>query len=277
MAESASGYIVQPVLKALKVLEYVAEQGHDVTLSEVAAELKLPKTTAFRYLQTLSAASFLRHDAGRDRYGVGLRFRALAKADKSFQRLRSLVYPEMVELGQIFNETINLGILADGYIVYIDMIEANRALRMQARIGDRHPVHSTSLGKAMLAFLPDAERQALLSAPLDAMTIKTVVEPAALRRQLADIRKRGYAVEVGENEDGSTCIGVPILDEVGYPLAAISLAAPERRMTREVTDKAIAALSAAAHRVSVQLGAAPAEALESEPADAVRAKARARG
>ena len=70
----------------------------------------------------------------------------------------------MAELGRTFNETINLGILADGQIVYIDMIEANRALRMQARIGDRHPLHSTSLGKAMLAFLPEAERARLSTA-----------------------------------------------------------------------------------------------------------------
>jgi DNA-binding IclR family transcriptional regulator len=276
MSQVASGYIVQPVLKALKVLEYVAEKGHEVTLSEIASELKLPKTTAFRYLQTLSAASFLRHDARRDRYGVGLRFRALAKADKSFQRLRNLVYPEMVELGQAFNETINLGILAEGYVVYIDMIEANRALRMQARIGDRHPVHSTSLGKAMLAFLPEAERQTLLGEPLDAMTIKTVVEPAALRRQLAEIRKRGYAVEMGENEDGSMCIGVPILDEAGYPLAAVSLAAPERRMARDVKEKAIAALCAAAERVSVQLGAAPGREALSGSRDLPAAKAAVR-
>ena len=71
MKQAPGTYIVQPVLKALKVLEYVAEKGQEVTLTEVASELKLPKTTVFRYLQTLTAASFLRHDPARDRYGVG--------------------------------------------------------------------------------------------------------------------------------------------------------------------------------------------------------------
>jgi IclR family KDG regulon transcriptional repressor len=256
MKQADSPYFVQPVLKALKVLEYVAEKGHEVTLTEVASELKLPKTTVFRYLQTLTAASFLHHDAARDRYGVGLRFRALAKVDKSLQRLRALAQPEMAELGRTFNETINLGILAEGQIVYIDMVEANRALRMQARIGDRHPLHSTSLGKAILAFLPEIERQRLLEGSLNAMTVRTVTSPAVLRRQIEEVRRKGYAVEIGENEDGSMCIGVPIIDETGHPHAALSLSAPERRMTPEVTAQAIGALRAAADRISFQLGAA---------------------
>jgi DNA-binding IclR family transcriptional regulator len=255
MSQVGSAYVVQPVLKALKVLEYVAEKGHEVTLTEVASELKLPKTTVFRYLQTLAVASFLRHDAARDRYAVGLRFRALATVDKSLQRLRTLAQPEMAELGRVFNETINLGILNDGQIVYIDMIEANRALRMQARIGDRHPIHSTSLGKAMLAFLPPAEREALVEGSLKAITMRTVTSSAVLRRQIDDVLRKGYAVEVGENEDGSMCIGVPIMDEDGLPLAAMSLSAPERRMTPDVTARAIVALRQAADRISVQLGA----------------------
>jgi DNA-binding IclR family transcriptional regulator len=260
MAEVAPTYIVQPVLKALRVLEHVAEKGHEVTLSEVASELKLPKTTAFRYLQTLTAASFLSHDRGRDRYGVGLRFRALAKLDKGLQRLRALAQPEMTELGRIFNETINLAILSEGHIVYIDMVEANRALRMQARVGERHPLHSTSLGKAMAAFQPEPLRRELLERSLKAMTVKTITDRKVLRRQIEEVRRRGYAVEIGENEDGSMCIGVPILDEAGRPLAAMSLAAPERRMTPAITANAIAALRQASQRLSVHLGADPAAA-----------------
>src|SRR4051794_31064502 len=276
MRPTENAYIVQPVFKALKVLEHVAGKGHEVTLTEVASELKLPKTTVFRYLQTLTAASFLRHDPARDRYGVGLRFHALAKADKGLQRLRSLAHPFMVDLGRRFNETINLAILADGHIVYIDMVEANRALRMQARIGDRHPLHSTSLGKAILAFLPGAEQESLLDQTLPEMTYKTVTNRTLLRRQIEDVRRRGYAIEIGENEEGSMCIGVPILDEQGGPLAAMSLAARERRMARAITDEAIAALRDAARAISGQiLGAAPEGRSEStaSPEPPLRAKA----
>ena len=255
MAQSNGAYVVKPVLKALAVLQHVAEKGHEVTLTEVATELRLPKTTVFRYLQTLVAASFLSHDPRRDRYGVGLRFRALATADKSLQRLRDLARPEMIELGRNFNETINLAILTDGAIVYIDMVEATRALRMQARIGDRHPVHSTSLGKAMLAFLPDERQTELIDGALKERTIRTVTDRRVLKRQIAEVKRRGYAIEIGENEEGSMCIGVPVLDESGSPLAAISLAAPERRMSPDLVERAVASLVAAARRMSRQFGA----------------------
>lgn len=262
MAGTKSSYIVQPVLKALKVLEHVAEQGHDSTLTEIATALKLPKTTAFRYLQTLAAASFLQHDSRRDRYGIGHRFRALATADTSIQRLRSLAQPEMAELHRLFNETVNLGIVAEGCVTYIDIIEANRALRMQARIGDRDPVHSTALGKAMAAFWPEEKREALLDGSLKEMTHRTITDRRVLRRQIDEVRRRGYALESGENEDGSMCIGVPILDGCGHALAALSLSAPERRMIPAVADAAISALLAASARLSGQFGAqlpAPAE------------------
>lgn len=262
-------YIVQPVMKALQVLEYVARQGHDVTLTEAVSELKLPKTTVFRYLQTLSAASFLQHDQKRDRYGVGMRFRTLAKLDKSLHRLRQIAQPEMVELMQHFGETVNLAVLADRHIVYIEMVEPDRALRMHARIGDRHPVHSTSLGKAIVAFLPDPTAYFVPDHEMAVKTFKTLTDARSFRRQIEEVRRRGYAVEVGENEDGLMCIGVPILDNLGLPMAAMSLSAPERRMRPEVTAAAVEALKSASRRISLRLGVQvdePVEARLAEPA-----------
>jgi DNA-binding IclR family transcriptional regulator len=255
MSKRGDDYIVQPVMKALHVLEHVARQSHEVTLTEIVAELKLPKTTVFRYLQTLSAASFLHHDRKRDRYGVGPGFRALAKADEKLQRLRNLAQPEMVDLMLTFNETVNLAVLSDRHIVYIDMVEPNRTLRVHARVGDRHPVHSTSLGKAIVAFLPDTPEDWFQDDSLRPITVKTLTSAKAFRRQMDDVRRRGYAIEMGENEDGLMCIGVPFLDGAGYPLAAMSLSAPERRMKPEVTVHAVEALKSAAQRISAQLGA----------------------
>jgi IclR family KDG regulon transcriptional repressor len=262
-------YIVQPVMKALQVLEYVARQGHDVTLTEAVSELKLPKTTVFRYLQTLSAASFLAHDQKRDRYGVGLRFRTLAKLDKSLHRLRQIARPEMVDLMQHFGETVNLAVLADKHVVYIEMVEPDRPLRMHARIGDRHPVHATALGKAIVAFLPDASAHFVPEHEMAAKTFKTLTDARTFKRQVEEVRRRGYAIEVGENEDGLMCIGVPILDSFGLPLAAMSLSAPERRMRPDVTAAAVEALGAASLRIALRLGVQaeePVEARLAEPA-----------
>ena len=254
MSKSGGDYIVLPVMKALQVLDYVARQGHDVTLTETVQELKLPKTTVFRYLQTLSAAQFLEHDLKRDRYGVGRKFRSLARVDQELQGLRDIAQPEMRTLMETFHETVNLAVLSENEVVYIDMLEPGRPLRANARIGHRHPAHSTSLGKAMMAFLPDADALALGSV-LPQRTINTLTDADKLRRQVDDVRRRGYAIEVGENEDGLMCIGVPILDRTGYPVAAMSLSAPERRMKPELTAVAADALKGAAKRISTHLSA----------------------
>lgn len=261
MSRSDSGYIVQPVVKALQVLEYVARQGRKVSLTETVHELKLPKTTVFRYLQTLSAASFLEHDLMRDRYSAGPRFRALAQVDRDLQGLRDVAQPEMRRLADMFRETVNLAVLSQSEVVYIDILEPPRPLRAQARVGHRHPVHSTSLGKAIAAHLPDADVEPLCGAALPAMTMKTLTDGRSFRRQVDDIRRRGYAIEVGENEDGLMCIGVPILDRSGYPVAAMSLSAPEARMKREVTEQAAEALKDAGLRISSRIhGTFPASA-----------------
>ena len=254
MSKSGDDYVVLPVMKALQVLDYVARQGHHVTLTETVHELKLPKTTVFRYLQTLSAAQFLEHDLKRDRYGVGSKFRSLARVDQELQGLRDIAQPEMRTLMETFHETVNLAVLSENEVVYIDMLEPGRPLRANARIGHRHPAHSTSLGKAMMAFLPDADALALRSDLLQ-RTINTLTDADKLRRQVVDVRRRGYAIEVGENEDGLMCIGVPILDRTGYPVAAMSLSAPERRMKPELTMVAADALKGAAKRISTHLSA----------------------
>jgi IclR family acetate operon transcriptional repressor len=121
---------------------------------------------------------------------------------------------------------------------------------MQARIGDQHPLHSTALGKAILAHLPADERLLFLSLQLDSMTTRTVTDGSALQHQLKQVARRGYAIEVGENEDGSMCIGVPILDERDYPIAAISLSAPEQRMTTEIVPRAVDMLLRGAKNIS---------------------------
>lgn len=250
-------YVVKPVAKALAVLAFIEDAGREVGLSDVAAALRLPKTSAFRYLYTLTAAGFVAHGDGRDRYRPGPRLRPSVAPDVSIPRLREMALPVMTELRERFNETINLGVAERDHIVYIAMIESSRALRMQARIGERHPLNSTSLGKAILAFMPEVERAPLLAGPLRAMTRRTMTDAGALRRQLREVARRGYAIEAGENEEGLMCIGVPVLDRDGRPVAALSISAPEQRMSRPVRQDAITALRSAAGQISRRLARRP--------------------
>jgi len=245
-------YIVGPVAKAGRVLDFVLSQVHEVTLAEVVAALDLPKTTVFRYLQTLSAAGLIQYDHARDRYCAGERFRTLARHDALYGHLRHAARAEMARIAACFGETVNLGVLAQGHIVYVDILEQGCSEGQKARVGHRHPVYSTALGRAIAACLPPAELAALYQPRYEPRTWRTVADGRALRRQIEEARVRGYAFEEGENEDGLTCIGVPILDPTGHPVAAMSVTAPDRRM-RHRYDSVAPALTDAAPWVTSHL------------------------
>jgi IclR family KDG regulon transcriptional repressor len=246
-------YIVAPVWKAMRVLSYVAESGRSVTLTEVSNALGIPKTTVFRYLQTLSLASFVAHDIKRDRYEIGSSFRTLARTDNSLHRLREIAVPVMRELNRSFNETVNLAIQSEGQMVYIEVIESSKSLRIQARIGSREPLHTTALGKSFLAYISAAEREVVLMGGLSAKTYKSVRDSKVLRRQLAAMPEKGFIIESGENEDGAICIGAPVLNDLGYPIAALSLSLPEQRHTGAVIERAVEALKAAGQLISKRM------------------------
>jgi IclR family acetate operon transcriptional repressor len=248
---SQKPYTVQPIVKALRLLEAVAWKGHDVRLTEITKELDLPKTTTFRYLQTLSAAGYIRHDAKNDRYGIGPRLRMFAGADNMLAELRRAAQPKMQDLAQQFNATINLAISSGLDIVYVGMENRSSSMSMRARIGEHHPLHSTAVGKAIMAFLPPGELAAILDSPLNEMTVRTIQSIAVLRRQLSEARKLGYSLDREETENGISCLGVPILDAHGYPIAALSLAAPDRRLIAMIGDASLALQTAAR---TIQLG-----------------------
>ena len=203
-------YVVQPVQKALAVLEYVATEERELTLTEVCTRLRLPKTTCFRYLRTLVASGFLAHDPTSDRYRLGEKLRTLALPPECSPLIARML-PVMRRLRDRFNETVNLAELSGSDVVYLEIVESRRSLRMQARVGARDPAARTALGKALLATLPVSE------------------QPTTLRRELRQINARGWATDHEENEDGSWCVGVAIWQDE-HAIAALSLSAPSSRM-----------------------------------------------
>ena len=229
-------YMVQPVVKAMQVLDYVASRGHMVNLTEIVPGLNLPKATVFRYLRTLSATGFLDHDIPHDRYGVGGRFRDLARVDSALSALREVARPEMRGLVETFEEAASLGILSDGQIVCIDILNPMRPPRNRSRIGCRHPLHTTALGKAILAFHADGLGLLDVEA-LPQPTFRTITSATKLRRQIDDIRHCGYALELGENEDELAGVAVAVLDGAGHPVGAIGLSVPVRRWTPAIAAR----------------------------------------
>jgi IclR family acetate operon transcriptional repressor len=244
-------YVVDALVKSLDVLGLVVAKGYSVSLAELVHEACLPKSTVFRYLRSLTSAGFVTHDASTDRYCAGPKFVLLARRAEFFDRLRGAARPEMDRLFARFGQTTNLGVLENGRILYLDIVERRRSSDMKARIGSRDSLHSTALGKAILSHLPRGEQSALLGSPLTEFTFRTITSRSKLASDLALAAERGYALDEEENEDGTMCIGVPILCGPKYPVAAISLSAIVRPRARLPLQQAIPQLVRSAAVISV--------------------------
>jgi DNA-binding IclR family transcriptional regulator len=220
--------------RALMVLLEIGNAGdRGLTLSECAGVLGYSKATTHRILRTLTRHGFLRFDEERSTFLLGVTNLRLGIDFLERIDLRRQALPVLRGLAEQFGETVHLGRLSGTDVVYIEKVESPQAVRMYSRVGDTMPAYSTGIGKAILAFLDEDELQRHLPAELVARTPKTIVEPAALHRELAATRKRGYSIDDIENEDGIRCAGAPILDHADQVQAGISVAGPASRMTRD--------------------------------------------
>ena len=220
--------------KLFSVLEYLVKEDanqHAVAVREMAAALPLARTTLHRILNTLEKIGYIEKADKKAHYRLGTKFHELTEPGSHFRRLVSLAKAVMVDLMIRFSETVNLGVLDEGEVSYVDVIESPRSLRTAANAGDRNPVHSTSLGKTLLAFMPDEEVEKILqNHPMIKLTPKTITQKKHLLENLAAIREQGIALDLEENVEGVTCVAAPIFDQHGRIVAALSISGPTTRV-----------------------------------------------
>jgi DNA-binding IclR family transcriptional regulator len=237
------------LVKAFSLLEASSDAEAGRPLAELAAEVGLPKPTAHRILTTMVALGYMeRCSPGCYRHSPSLK----NLADPLYQQhIVRVADSEIRELHRKTRETINLGILRSGKIVYLSVLESPQPLRRIVNPSMTDPFASTALGRAIVGFLP-ADRQKILftNLPLEKRTPYTIVEPAALRKLMEKVREQGYAVEENETDLGVMCLGAPILDNRGQAIAAISLSAPMVRMEDGIRESWIGELRATASRIS---------------------------
>src|SRR4051794_37163813 len=241
--------------RALTVLLEIAERGaRGMTLSECAGVLGYSKATTHRILQTLTRREFLRVDEERGIFTLGVTNLRLGNEFLESIDLRREALPMLRTLAEATGETVHLGRLSGTDVVYIEKVESSHAVRMYSRVGDTMPAYSTGVGKAVLAFLHDAELERHLPARFEQRAANTITDPEALREELRRTRDRGYSIDDVENEDGIRCAGAPVFDHTGRVQAGISLAGPATRMTVERLHELGPQVRAQADIVSERLG-----------------------
>jgi len=243
---SSSTYPIRAVERVCDILDLLQRTRGGVSLPDVASITSLPKSSAFRYLSALEARRYVERDEETALYRVGLAFQPhntrqleafLAQAEDPLRRLRD-------DTG----ETANLGVLDGPLVVHSLVFESRQMMRLAARIGDRAPIHSTALGKAIAAELPQERVLAMLNAvEMTPFTGNTIVTPDDYLSALATVRKQGYAIDELENQADGRCIAVA-LQGMPFP-CGISVSAPARRFTSDKVPAVVKQLK----RVSLQL------------------------
>ncbi len=248
-------YRLQVVDRALALLEALGNQKGDCSLAELASTLKLHKSTVHRLVRVLEQHRLIDKNPVSGRYHLGLRLfelgsKALASTDlreRSRRYLSQIVYET--------EETVHLCVLDQGEVLYIEKMEPQRSVRLASSVGRRASAHSTAVGKAMLAELPEGELNDIIRrCGLRAVTRNTLTTPAELKAELGAIRARGYAIDDEENEEGVRCVGAAVRNYSGQPAAAISVSGPTFRVTEEKIPILARAVVEAAHTLSAELG-----------------------
>ncbi len=252
---SRSRYDVGVLHKALDVIEQIAQLG-PLTARELSRRTDISSTAAYRVLGTLAGRGYVVQEARSHRYGLGPALLALSRSVLSSVDLVSTARPTMEALRDEFGETVNLGALTrDDRLVYLEMLESERGLRTTVDVGAHDHIHSTALGRAILAGLADDEAVAMLKKrELVRVTPRTPVSVKAVVAKLARAREAGYAVDDEENELGARCVGAAIRDVSGHPFAAISISGPVSRINAELLPILGERLRGAASEIERALG-----------------------
>jgi len=259
VALSKSPYQVQVIDRALSILDLLSAQGPDLALGEISDKLELHKSTVHRLASILERHRLVERDTRSGRYRLGLRLFELGSIAMGRFNIRDRAHSHLEKLLYEVDETVHLCALDAGEVLYLDKMEPSRSVRMASRIGRRNPAHCTSVGKAIMAFLPESETDDILRQHgLKRLTPKTITTPAELKAELNIIRDRGYSIDNEENEEGVRCIGAAILDHSGRPIAAISVSAPSFRLPMDKVPAVAASVCRAAAALSQESGYQPA-------------------
>jgi DNA-binding IclR family transcriptional regulator/sugar lactone lactonase YvrE len=259
--------------KACDVLEAVAAAPGGIAQPELAALLGLSRTTLYRILGVLVARGLLRQDPTRRVYAIGFRLMEMAQGRGqgawSAPDLATIAAPELRALRDATGETAYVAVLEGREVVALGKFEGAHEVRSAARLGQRKPLHCTSQGKSILAFLPEEERDTLVRRmPMTALTPHTITDRRRLGAALRIVRARGFATDDEEIVEGVRCVGAPILDAEGRVAGAVSIAGPAWRMTRERLDLLGPEVAASGRRIGAGLRLSPSPAGPSTPAHA---------
>ena len=255
VAKSSPGAApVGVISKVLRILEALQGSSAGLGLKAICDLTGIHKSTAHRFLKHLEREGYLvRTEAGA--YLIGPRLSQMSTRGSQGATLQAVARPILWELWKSTQETVNLAVLDQGTVLYVDVIESPHEFRLSSRVGTRRSLHVTALGKVLAAFLPAELRASILSTiKFQPSTPKTIMNLVHFRQELEKIRRQGYAVDDEEAVQGARCVSAPILNADREPIAAVSVSGPVTRVSPNQVAALAGAVSSAARAISVAMG-----------------------
>jgi IclR family transcriptional regulator, KDG regulon repressor len=247
---------VRIVDKTLRILLLFGEQQAEWGLGALAREVDIPKTTVYRILRVLQMHGFLVQDPDSRRFRLGLAALELGRRAYEGLELTQVARPIMTQIASRCDETVLLQVIdADRRrVVCIERVHQRSGLQLILEVGAMAPLHAGCSSKVLLAFLPEETIESVIAQGLPAVTPRSITDPDTLRRELAEIRSRGYAVSFEETDIGVAGISVPVRDISNRVVASLSISGPLARINEGNIDKHVEAALDGARQISALLG-----------------------
>lgn len=248
-------YIVPAVERAILILQLLGQEPEGLTISQITQKISIAKSTVFTILTTLNLYGLVERVEETGQYQLGMELFTLGSSIIERLDVRSRAYPILKRLAQQTRLTTHLGIIDEDEVIYIEKIEGQGPIQISSAIGRRMGVHCTSLGKAILAQLPEEKLQIIFTRhKLLQRTPNTITSVQLLQEDLARTKERGYAFDDEENELGIRCLGAPVFNHRGEVMYAVSISGPRDRVSLDTIEQLAEKLRQAAHEISQAIG-----------------------
>lgn len=245
----------QSTLKALDVLELLADSDDGMRLTDLGARSEYPLSTVRRLLVSLIERGYVEQDRESNRYYLGAKILTLQAQGIRRRHIGRRAFPYLLQLRRELDETVNLGILSERSVIYLETLVPDSSLSFYAPPGTRMPLHCTAMGKVLLAHSPAAAREALLAAvDLKPLTPRSITSLEPLRAELNAIIQRGYAIDNEEYALGVRCVAAPVHDHSNRAVAGVSVTMLASRFPPERDREIARAVTQTCAEISHALG-----------------------
>ena len=252
MTEESTSNAVE---RALSIFELIAESQNGLSNSDLSRRLQIPKSSASYILRVLEKRHYLQRDE-RGKYRLGLKLVSLTRDALTHLDIREIAKPILEQFLQKSRlAEAHLAVLDNGRAVYVEKVESQSFVKMDIWVGHRLPIHTTAIGKALVAYLPESETLQILSLRgMEKKTRKSINNPQKYLRELEKVRQYGFAIDDEENAEGVRCVASPIFDANGKVTAALGTSTIIMQLNETQLPKVVEMIKDAAAKVSQRLG-----------------------